>query len=372
MALRKVFFWLHLTSGVVAGLVILVMCVTGTLLTYEKQVTRWADGYRRAPLPGATRLPVETLLARVRATRSALPASIMLEADPTGPATLVYGREGTLFVDPHDGTVLGEGSSRARAFFRSVTDWHRWLSASGDNRARGKAVTGAANLVFLFMVMSGFYLWWPRSWTRPSLRAVTWFQGGLPGKARDFNWHNVIGIWMAVPLFFVVLGGVVISYPSAVALLYRLTGSPPPPEAPRRDAPPASANDVSLEGLNAAWAVAEGQVPAWQTLTLRLPNTADAPWTFAIDAATGAIRPDRRSQLTLDRKTGALVRFEPYESQSAGRQLRGWLRFIHTGEAFGLAGQTLAGLASAGGAVLVYTGLALSLRRFWAWRRRVV
>ena len=48
----------------------------------------------------------------------------------------------------------------------------------------------------------------------------------------------------------------------------------------------------------------------------------------------------------------------------------GWLRFIHTGEAFGLAGQTVAGLVSAGGAVLVYTGLALALRRLAAWRRR--
>ncbi|HVQ30246.1 MAG TPA: PepSY-associated TM helix domain-containing protein, partial [Vicinamibacteria bacterium] len=228
MALRKVFFWLHLTAGVLAGLVILVLSVTGTLLMYEKQVTRWADGYRRAPAAGATRLPIETLLARVRETRSAPPTSVMLEADPTAPASLGYGREGTLFVDPYDGAVLGEGSTRARAFFRSVTDWHRWLSTEGDNRALGKAVTGAANLIFLFIVMSGFYLWWPRSWTWRSLRAVTWFQGGLPGKARDFNWHNVIGLWMAVPLFFVVLGGVVISYPWATALVYRLTGSPPP------------------------------------------------------------------------------------------------------------------------------------------------
>ena len=199
MSLRKVFFWLHLTSGVVAGPRDPRHVRHGTLLTYEKQVTRWADGYRRAPAPGATRLPIETLLAKVRETRSALPASVMLEADPAAPATLGYGREGTLFVDPYDGTVLGEGSSRARAFFRSVTDWHRWLSASGDNRARGKAVTGAANLVFLFIVMSGFYLWWPRSWTWRSLRAVTWFQGGLPGKARDFNWHNVIGFWRRCP-----------------------------------------------------------------------------------------------------------------------------------------------------------------------------
>jgi uncharacterized iron-regulated membrane protein len=37
--LRKIIFWLHLPVGVIAGLVILNMCVTGVLLTYEKQIT---------------------------------------------------------------------------------------------------------------------------------------------------------------------------------------------------------------------------------------------------------------------------------------------------------------------------------------------
>jgi uncharacterized iron-regulated membrane protein len=42
----------------------------------------------------------------------------------------------------------------------------------------------------------------------------------------------------------------------------------------------------------------------------------------------------------------------------------------HTGEAGGLAGQTIAFLASAGGSVLVWTGIALAWRRFRSWRRR--
>jgi hypothetical protein len=46
------------------------------------------------------------------------------------------------------------------------------------------------------------------------------------------------------------------------------------------------------------------------------------------------------------------------------------LRFIHTGEAGGIAGQTVAGIVSGGAVFLVYTGLALRLRRFAAWVRR--
>lgn len=75
-------------------------------------------------------------------------------------------------------------------------------------------------------------------------------------------------------------------------------------------------------------------------------------------------RPDLRAQLTLDRRSGAVVRWETFGSQSLGRRLRSWGRQVHTGEAGGFLGQTLAGLASAGAAVLVWTGLALAWRRF--------
>jgi uncharacterized iron-regulated membrane protein len=47
--------------------------------------------------------------------------------------------------------------------------------------------------------------------------------------------------------------------------------------------------------------------------------------------------------------------------------MRSFMRFAHTGEVAGIVGQTIAGVASLGGCFLVYTGLALALRRFRAW-----
>jgi uncharacterized iron-regulated membrane protein len=110
-------------------------------------------------------------------------------------------------------------------------------------------------------------------------------------------------------------------------------------------------------------------VPGWQTIALRLPE-GNGPANFTIDTGRGAIRPDWRSQLVLDRRTGEVVRFEPYAGQSPARRVRAWLRWLHTGEAGGVWGQTLAGLASAGAALLVWTGLALALRRLRAWQQR--
>ncbi|HWM89632.1 MAG TPA: PepSY-associated TM helix domain-containing protein [Thermoanaerobaculia bacterium] len=364
---RKIIFWLHLAAGVVAGLVILVMSVTGVLLMYERQILEWADrGYRSGPpAPGAERLPVESLVARALEARPGVhPASIALQSDLEAPAAVSLGRGRNLYMNPYTGEVLGEGSPKARAFFRAVTDWHRWLGAGEENRDAGKAVTGACNLAFLFLVVTGPYLWLPRIWNRRQVRNVAWFRRSLAGKARDFNWHNVLGLWTAVPLFFVVFTAATISYPWATNLLYRMVGDEPPP-ARSGPSPGGPEEEVSLDGLNGLWAVAERQVPGWRSLTARIPagaDTAEAPVTFTI-AAGHRGRPDLRSQLTLKR-TGEIETWEPFASQTPGRRLRSWARWVHTGEAGGLLGQTVAGIASGGAAVLVWTGLALSWRRF--------
>src|ERR1041384_4451168 len=255
--LRKIIFWCHLPVGVIAGVVILMMCVTGVLLSYEKQITSWADtrGYRSAPpAAGAQHLPIETLITKARESRGANPTAITLKSGPPAPAEIGFGRETTLFANPYTGVILGEGSQRTRAFFRNVTDWHRWLGAKGDNRNVARAITGACNLGFLFLVMSGFYLWWPRNWNLKSLRNVTWFRRGLPSKARDFNWHNVIGFWSAVPLFIVVLSAVVISYTWAGNLVYRIVGETPPAPRANQPAPPTRDNAAqpTFENLNSA------------------------------------------------------------------------------------------------------------------------
>ena len=378
---RTIVFWLHLLSGVTAGLVVLIMSVTGVLLMYERQILEWADrGYRSGPPPtsavfGAERLAVESLAARALAARPGVQlSSIALQSDPEAPAAIGLGRGRNLYLNPYTGEVLGEGAPRARAFFRAVTDWHRWLGAGEENRSAGKAVTGACNLAFLFLVVSGPYLWLPRIWNRRQVRNVAWFRRGLAGKARDFNWHNVIGLWTAVPLFFVVFTAATISYPWMGDLLYRLAGEEPPERSERPERPRGGEGEeeaVRLEGLNGLWAAAERQVPGWQSLTARIPEGGKGPVTFTISRGHRG-RPDLRSQLTLAR-SGEVEKWEPFASQTPGRRLRSWARWVHTGEAGGLLGQTLAGIASGGAAVLVWTGLALSWRRFFAWfflRRR--
>ncbi len=166
------------------------------------------------------------------------------------------------------------------------------------------------------------------------LRNITWFRGGLPGKARDFNWHNTIGFWSFAPLFVVVLSATVISYPWASNLAYRVVGEDPPATAPARAAQgrdaggrDAGGRDVSratpsalpsnlLQGLDAQLARARQQVNGWRTITLRVPTSDKAPAVFTIDEGTGG-QPHKRGTLTLERTTGEVVKWEPFASGSS-------------------------------------------------------
>ena len=201
-SIRTVLFWLHLTAGLLAGVVVLIMSATGVLLAFEKQAVYYADTRRFSLTPPASAapLPLDAVLARVRANGLvAEPSAVAIRRDPAAPIALTVGGGAVAYADRYTGRLLGTGDAGVRAFFRSMTDWHRWLAASGEYRATGRAVTGASNLAFLFLVVSGAYLWIPRTWAWRAVRQVVWFRRGLAGKAMDFNGHNTIGVWSVLP-----------------------------------------------------------------------------------------------------------------------------------------------------------------------------
>jgi len=377
MTARKVLFWIHLSAGCVAGIVILTLSVTGAMLAFERQITEWSD--RTCVPPSGERLPMGELVQRARDAAGDSPTLIRLRSDRCAPVEFSFAREDqAAALDPYSGDVLRLGASRLQRLFATVEHVHRWLAMEGPWRDWGRNITGAANLVFLLLVVSGPFLWWPKSadWTR--LKRTLFFQRGLSGRARNFNWHNVAGIWCFLPLLVVVVSGVVMSYAWANNLLYRATGNEPPPpqsrsasgaRADRTTAPgggDSGTDSVNLAALDVLFQKAEQQVPGWERISARLPR-ARGPMVFSIETGSGG-RPDQRSQLALDPDSGEVVRWETFSSYNAGRRLRSWLRFLHTGEALGWPGQTIAAIVSGAAALLSWTGLSLVLQRFRNWR----
>ena len=207
------------------------MAGTGVILMYEHQLVEYAERDVRdvVPPPGATTLSLDEIVAKARAQNpDAPPTGLVLRNKPTASVAVGFGREGAVYVNPYTGSVLGR-ESKLHHWFHDVTDWHRWLGQEGEGRATARAITGACNLAFFWLALTGVYLWWPPSWHWRGLKSSLLFNPRLRGKARNWNWHNVIGFWSSGVLLVLTLTAAVMSYPWANDLLYTLTGSEPPP-----------------------------------------------------------------------------------------------------------------------------------------------
>jgi len=374
---RKTIFWIHLSCGVAAGLVVLMMSVTGVILTYERQILAWQDrgAYTYEPAAGEQRMSVESLL-QAGGTEDFSATGVILSSDPAAPAILSAGRAGRLHLNPYSGDVYPPASERLDQFFSAVTGWHRWFNVSGEGRSTARAITGAANLMFLFLVLSGIYLWLPPLIRWAAVRGRLWFhKNAKSGQARDFNWHHVFGIWSAIPLAVIVATATVFNYSWANNLVYQLAGEEPPQRgaaasqaSEQQQTPVNAANLRSLEELFQVAADSE-MAGDWRTITINLPDPDAATVSFAIDQGNGG-QPQKRHTLTLDAQSGEVAVWAPFTSQTPGQQARRWVRFLHTGEALGIPGQTIAGLVSFFAVLMVWTGLALSLRRLMRFIKR--
>ena len=425
---RKILFWSHLAAGLISGLAIGIMCFTGTALAFEKQLVAWSQrDARRVALPaeGTPRLTLEQLQAKLRAAQPAARATnVVLQNDPRAAVAFSAGGRGGgggFYVNPYTGEVRQPESAAMSGFMQAMTAWHRTLGFTGEvSRPRGKLINGVCNLAFCVLALTGLYLWMPRTWSLRGVKALALFNWRLTGKARDFNWHNSIGLWSAPVLIVLTLTAVPISFQWGGRVINSLTGTPPPapgagPGGPAALPPvvvPPPAAEARALSQDALVALVQQKIPQWETITVggpagrggaggrggpgaapatppanpgpeienresRIQNPIPVAAALApLPAATFTVRAadswPRTANLTLalDPYTGAVLRRTGYADQPAAQRVRSWTRFLHTGEALGWWGQLIAGLACLGGCFLVYTGFALSWRRFFGKRSK--
>ena len=298
-------------------------------------------------------------------------------ADARAPVHVYEGRDRYARIDPYTGAVLGIGPDGLERFFEGVHNWHRWFNVSGGSVRRARAVTGAVNVAFLFLLLTGPILWIPRPVARRSLANVLLFRRGARGAWRDLNWHQVVGIWSVLPLAAIAATGVTTSYPAVADRVYPMVANVVPAEAwpgtvgleameGSVDAPRAPETDLA-----AVLATAEAWAPGWRTLTLNVPRPTDSEVRAEVQGGRAG-QPQRAGILTLDAVTGAALEWESFADDTPSRRAQQFLRYAHTGEYWGLAGQLLAGLFSLAAVLMVWTGLSLAvrrLRRFLRFRR---
>ncbi|MAC79966.1 MAG: hypothetical protein CML66_18095 [Rhodobacteraceae bacterium] len=347
--MRRLFFWTHFSIGLVAALFIFVMSVTGVLLAFEKQITTWARNAAIEAPEGATPMDADALIALAQANGAGPGARLVLPSDPGDAVELAKSRRDVTWLNPYDGSVVQDPA--ITAVFHRIEVVHRWFAVTGGRTEVGALLMDGANAIFALILVSGVVLWWPKRWSWPQVRQRIFFRKAVPtAQARNFNWHHVFGFWALLPLAAIVLSAVMMSYGAISGPIYAVLGAS---EATSKTLPEAGGEALPLGTLVADTVADAGR---WKTVTVTLPEETDDRVNMVIDRGNG-IAPAAQQVLSVARDgSGA-------EVVDASSNPRFVVRFLHTGELYGLIGQAVAALASLAAAFLVYTGVTLGIGR---------
>jgi uncharacterized iron-regulated membrane protein len=349
--MRKLLFNLHLYLALIAGVFVLILGLTGSIMAFEPELDHLLHAKLSYVTPGPHRLSlVEIGDAVQKAFPGERPGGFQLSPAPNI-SVGVSTRRGVVAVNPYTGEILGVRPN-GRDFLGNVHQLHLRLLIS--NRAdTGKHIISWAGVIMMFLLVSGIYLWWPVKRVAIDRRAK--------GRRFWFDLHNAVGIFSLAFLCMLTFTGIMIGFEeTTVPMFYRLTGSQPskmpaPPEAPLSGATPISPDQ--------AMDIARAAIPGTFPFQINIPGpkgTYQIRSRFPEDLTGGG-----RSRVVIDQYSGAVLFAEGSRTAPVGARLVIANRAIHTGDIFGIPSKFLMSLASLMAAVQVVTGL------FMWWKRRM-
>lgn len=384
--LRKSLFWLHLGIGVISGLIIGLMALTGAIMAFENEITTAIDSpvsTLTMPAASSQRMSVDDLLSAAKKAQPDVRFTNLEAFAADDQAWILHaGRESSYYLDPYTAQLTAPRSTAWKEFFHTVEMLHRWLLTSDENRSFGKAITGAACLSFFGLCITGLYLWFPIHIHRRALKSGLVIHWKAKGKARDYNWHRVFGFWALPILLIIIVTGCFFSYEWMKKATISTLGPAPArgieiPSAFQNDFKP---NPAALP-METIYQKACGWSPTWTSINLPLPKAKQQKQNHAerrprpkgkghhepsnsIAITESDVNfPRRPSQILIHPMSGELIAEANIRHLSFGQKILSSMKGIHTGEAGYLPGKIIAFLASVSALILVYTGFALSFRR---------
>lgn len=217
MSARKVWVNLHLGLALLAGAVVALLGLSGSLLVLKEPLLEWELGRAviRPDVRGTVFASVDLWLAEVRRELPTLvptginaPRSGFLPTD----AAVVFGRLapsgglGVALVEPYSGKLLGH-FDYDRSWFAAAVEFHRRLLLP---MAVGAEIVAWCGVAMLLSLASGLYLWWPRRGGWPNAFLL---RHGSRGLRRLRELHNVSAIYLLPPLAVLAVTGILLSKP---------------------------------------------------------------------------------------------------------------------------------------------------------------
>lgn len=394
--MRKIFRNIHLWLSVPFGILITLICFSGAALVFEKEVMELChrELYFVKKVEAAP-LPMEQLMTKVAATLpdsvSVTGVNISSDSERAYQVTLSKPRRASMYVDQYTGEIMGK-YERA-PFFNFMFRMHRWLLDSMKQDGGifwGKMIVGTSTLMFVFVLISGVVVWWPR--TRKALKNSLKIVANKGWRRFWYDLHVAGGMYALVFLLAMALTGLTWSFQWYRTGFYKTFGVEVQPSMGHGNA---AANatakggkrEKSPEGRSGRHGN-RGEKPEgrgehsesrerrkrspytnWQQVYEQLAEAnPDYKLISVSDGSASVALPRFGNQRGTDRykfnpRNGKITETTLYKDLDNSGKIRGWIYSVHVGSWGGMLTRILTFIAALVGASLPLTGYYLWIRR---------
>lgn len=213
MSFKKITGWLHLWLGLISGIIVFVECITGACLIFEQDIKSF---YAKEKIPvvkeqqGVEMLKPSAFTSQMQ---SIAPGYTIHEVKyNAGKAVLVEVEKGkqelAFYFNPYLGTLIPSGQhiaeGRIKDFFSFALDGHIHLWIPGK---AGGVITNYGTIIFVFLMISGIFLWWPKNKAGLKQRLSFKWKNSTRWKRKNYDLHNILGFYFMIFLLLLALTG---------------------------------------------------------------------------------------------------------------------------------------------------------------------
>ncbi len=399
---KTVWFKIHWFLGITAGIILLVVGVTGAIMSFEKEILRAInqDSYYVSVPTEQKKLSTKELLEKFQISNpNAKINSISFSSDATSSTVVNIAGEGenarkgiSKYVNPYTAEVLPD--LVGKDFFGFILRLHRWLAFPQDIREVGKQTVAISTISLIILIISAIVIYWGRI-KHAFFKSFT-FKFKHKGRAFLSTMHSAIGMWVLPFYLLAALTGLSWSYDWYNNFLYKIAGVEKPqkmqqPQSQNSQGKPETQKVEEHKERKPEAERIEGQKEGseqqrevkktnnfdshqkavemfnifvqrdYSTVTLRFPQKGTVYSFNYLD--TNPAHNRATNSLELDVNSWQLLKHERYNDKPLNEQLMKSILPLHTGEYFGIIGQIGMFLASSLMALFTITGFMLYLNR---------
>ena len=218
LSFRRISYLLHLWLGLISGLVIFIVAITGCIYAFQSEINDLLDPQQKLVVQAKeVQSPTELRAKASQYLASAIPNS---EIELYGvyyqgqdkPASVSYNDPdngySSLLLNPYTGEYVGKKVYK-EDFFSIVLAGHRslWLPYQV-----GHLIVGWSIVVFVVVLLSGLILWIPRKWNKKSAKASLTIKTKGKWFKKMYDFHNVLGFYIIIPALLIAITGLTWSF----------------------------------------------------------------------------------------------------------------------------------------------------------------